>query len=68
MHNFSHLLRAFYGPGICVSITNIDMQKNAMMQRHLCETQDILAHRRRVLVPRHIHEAIHITPGRGVHL
>ena len=56
------------GQAVCISLITVDVWINMILQGHLCKTLDILALRSRVSVHRHIHEAVHITPGAGVHL
>ena len=66
-HNFFHLLRAFYGQAICVSLITIAVGINMMLKEHLCKTLAILALRSRVSLHRHVHVAVDITPGPCVH-
>ena len=56
------------GQAVCISLITVDVWINMMLQGHLCKTLDILALRNGVSVHGHIQEAVHITPGAGVHL
>ena len=47
---------------VCVSLITIAMGVN-MLKGHLCETLASLALSSRVSMHRHMHVAVHITPG-----
>ena len=55
------------GQAVCFSLITTDVRINVMMQGHLCETLDILTLSSRVSLHRHMHVAVHITPGPCVH-
>ena len=55
------------GQAVCVSLITIAVGINVMLKGHLCETLDILTLSSRVSLHRHMHVAVHITPGPCVH-